>query len=134
MDAAYFEQCWRVGCFGGFLFGREAARRMAPRGRGEPVGPGGASVLRGARSFLIIRPESPGARRVSRIPTDPEQIRQLAATTTPVNTSMYVTNLILLRFATPSRFTSIEGYAPISGDTSIIRSRVECRNCTFVAS
>lgn len=29
MDADYFEKCWRVGCFGGFLFGREAARRMA---------------------------------------------------------------------------------------------------------
>ena len=29
MDADYFEKCWRVGCFGGFLFGREAVRRMA---------------------------------------------------------------------------------------------------------
>ena len=29
MDASYFEACWRVGCFGGFLFGREAARRMS---------------------------------------------------------------------------------------------------------
>src|SRR5262245_18635035 len=24
MEAAYFEAAWRVGCFGGFLFGREA--------------------------------------------------------------------------------------------------------------
>lgn len=32
MEAEYFERCWRIACFGGFLFGREAARRMAPRG------------------------------------------------------------------------------------------------------
>jgi NAD(P)-dependent dehydrogenase (short-subunit alcohol dehydrogenase family) len=31
MEADYFEQAWRVCCFGGFLFGREAARRMLPR-------------------------------------------------------------------------------------------------------
>ena len=28
MDAAYFEQAWRTGCFGGFLVGREAVRRF----------------------------------------------------------------------------------------------------------
>jgi len=27
MDAQYFERSWRVVCFGGFLFGREAIRR-----------------------------------------------------------------------------------------------------------
>lgn len=31
MEAEYFERCWRVCTFGGFLFGREAVRRM----RGE---------------------------------------------------------------------------------------------------
>ena len=34
MDAAYFEQSWRVVCFGGFLFGREAIRLMLPKKRG----------------------------------------------------------------------------------------------------
>ena len=34
MEADFFEHCWRVGCFGGFLFGRESARTMLPRGRG----------------------------------------------------------------------------------------------------
>ena len=33
MEAEYFETCWRIGCFGGFLFSREALRRMVPRGR-----------------------------------------------------------------------------------------------------
>jgi hypothetical protein len=30
MEADYFEESWRVACFGGFLFGREALRRMVP--------------------------------------------------------------------------------------------------------
>ena len=32
--AEMFEKVWRLGCYAGFLFGREAARRMVPRGRG----------------------------------------------------------------------------------------------------
>src|ERR1700722_8897633 len=31
MEVDYFEQSWRIVCFGGFLFAREAARRMVPR-------------------------------------------------------------------------------------------------------
>jgi NAD(P)-dependent dehydrogenase (short-subunit alcohol dehydrogenase family) len=34
MTAQQFEDFWRVGCFGGFLVGREAARRLVPLGRG----------------------------------------------------------------------------------------------------
>ncbi len=33
-SAADFEKAWRGSCYAGFLFGREAARRMLPRGRG----------------------------------------------------------------------------------------------------
>src|SRR4029453_11516493 len=29
-----FERCWRIGCFGGFLVGREAARAMVLKGHG----------------------------------------------------------------------------------------------------
>ena len=36
MEAAFFEQVWRVACFGGFLVGREAARRMAATGGAAP--------------------------------------------------------------------------------------------------
>ena len=28
MEAAYFENSWKIGCFGGFLFAREALKRM----------------------------------------------------------------------------------------------------------
>jgi NAD(P)-dependent dehydrogenase (short-subunit alcohol dehydrogenase family) len=37
LSAEQFEQFWRVGCFGGFLVGREAARRLAPLGRGTII-------------------------------------------------------------------------------------------------
>src|SRR4029450_344258 len=47
MDAAYFEAVWRVGCFGGFLVGREAVRRMLPHGRGSVIVTGATPSLRG---------------------------------------------------------------------------------------
>jgi NAD(P)-dependent dehydrogenase (short-subunit alcohol dehydrogenase family) len=34
MSDAFFEETWRVACFGGFVAGREAARRMLPAGAG----------------------------------------------------------------------------------------------------
>ena len=50
MEARYFERAWRVGTFGGFLFGREAVRRM--RGGGGTVLFTGASAsLRGRANF-----------------------------------------------------------------------------------
>jgi hypothetical protein len=37
---ADFEAMWRVGCLGGFIFGREVARRMLRRGYGTIITPG----------------------------------------------------------------------------------------------
>jgi NAD(P)-dependent dehydrogenase (short-subunit alcohol dehydrogenase family) len=54
MEAAYFERCWRVACFGGFLFGREAARRMQPRGRGTILFTGASASLRGKAHFAAF--------------------------------------------------------------------------------
>lgn len=48
MDAEYFEMCWRVCCFGGFLFGREAVSRM--RG-GSVLFTGASASLRGRPNF-----------------------------------------------------------------------------------
>jgi NAD(P)-dependent dehydrogenase (short-subunit alcohol dehydrogenase family) len=53
MEAAYFEQAWRVCCFGGFLFGREAARRMLPRG-GTLLFTGASASLRGRAGFAAF--------------------------------------------------------------------------------
>lgn len=51
MEADYFERSWRVGCFGGFLFGREAARRMLPAGGGTLLFTGASASLRGRAGF-----------------------------------------------------------------------------------
>jgi NAD(P)-dependent dehydrogenase (short-subunit alcohol dehydrogenase family) len=48
IDDAFFEQAWRLGCFGGFLFGREAARRM--------LDSGGTLIFTGATASLRARP------------------------------------------------------------------------------
>ena len=47
LSAEQFEQFWRIGCFGGFLVGREAARRLAPLGRGTIIFTGASASLRG---------------------------------------------------------------------------------------
>ena len=43
MTADYFERCWRVCTFGAFLFVREAAKHMSPRGEGSSAGQGRAA-------------------------------------------------------------------------------------------
>lgn len=49
-SAEEFERCWRAGCLGGFLVGREAARAMLERvGQG---GPGGTILFTGATASL----------------------------------------------------------------------------------
>jgi NAD(P)-dependent dehydrogenase (short-subunit alcohol dehydrogenase family) len=48
MDDEFFEQLWRLCCFGGFLAGREAARRMLPGG--------GTLIFTGATASLRARP------------------------------------------------------------------------------
>jgi NAD(P)-dependent dehydrogenase (short-subunit alcohol dehydrogenase family) len=48
MDDAFFEELWRLCCFGGFLFGREAARRMLPAG--------GTLLFTGATASVRARP------------------------------------------------------------------------------
>ena len=51
MTADYFERAWRVGCFGGFLFGREAVKRMLPNKRGTLLFTGASASLRGRANF-----------------------------------------------------------------------------------
>ena len=51
MSADYFEASWRVCCYGGFLFAREALRRMVPRGGGTVLFTGASASLRGRPNF-----------------------------------------------------------------------------------
>lgn len=50
MDASLFEYSWRVCCFGGFLYGREAIKRMKARG-GTLLFTGASASLRGRANF-----------------------------------------------------------------------------------
>ena len=51
MEADYFENSWRVCCFGGFLFGREAVRRLVPAGGGTLLFTGASASMRGRAMF-----------------------------------------------------------------------------------
>lgn len=62
MEAEFFERCWRVACFGGFLFGREAARLMKPRGRGTILFTGASASMRGKPYFAAFTAAKGGLR------------------------------------------------------------------------
>ncbi len=49
-----FERCWRIGCLSGFLVGRAAAARMAPRGQGTLLFTGATASLRGGAGFANL--------------------------------------------------------------------------------
>ncbi len=49
-----FERCWRVGCFGGFLVGRAAARIMMKQGMGTILFTGATASLRGGAGFVNL--------------------------------------------------------------------------------
>jgi NAD(P)-dependent dehydrogenase (short-subunit alcohol dehydrogenase family) len=49
----YFK-IWEMACFGGFLVGREAARRMLPRGHGTIIFTGATASVRGRANFAAF--------------------------------------------------------------------------------
>jgi len=65
MDAGYFESVWRVGCFGGFLVGREAVRRMLPHGRGTVIFTGATASLRGKPATTAFASAKAGLRSLA---------------------------------------------------------------------
>ena len=46
-----YAKVWEMGAFAGFLMGREAARRMTPRGRGTILFTGATASMRGSAGF-----------------------------------------------------------------------------------
>jgi len=54
MTARVYYKTWEMGCFGGFLVGREAARTMLPRGRGSIFFTGASASLRGREGFAAF--------------------------------------------------------------------------------
>ncbi|PWT91798.1 MAG: glucose 1-dehydrogenase [Proteobacteria bacterium] len=65
LSAEQFEQFWRVGCFGGFLVGREAARRLVPLGRGTIIFTGASGSLRGKPGFAHFAAAKAGLRMIA---------------------------------------------------------------------
>jgi NAD(P)-dependent dehydrogenase (short-subunit alcohol dehydrogenase family) len=63
--ADMFEKIWRLGCYAGFLFGREAARRMSPRGKGTILFTGATASVRGGAQFAAFAAAKNGLRAVA---------------------------------------------------------------------
>jgi NAD(P)-dependent dehydrogenase (short-subunit alcohol dehydrogenase family) len=63
--AEMFEKVWRLGCYAGFLFGREAARRMMPRGKGTILFTGATASVRGSSQFAAFAAAKGGLRQVA---------------------------------------------------------------------
>jgi NAD(P)-dependent dehydrogenase (short-subunit alcohol dehydrogenase family) len=65
MPAELFEQTWRVATFGGFLVGREAARRLTPLGKGTIIFTGATASLRGRPPFTAFASAKAGLRSLA---------------------------------------------------------------------
>jgi NAD(P)-dependent dehydrogenase (short-subunit alcohol dehydrogenase family) len=65
LSAELFEEFWRIGCFGGFLVGREAARRLVPLKRGTVLFTGASGSLRGKPGFAHFAAAKAGLRMVA---------------------------------------------------------------------
>jgi NAD(P)-dependent dehydrogenase (short-subunit alcohol dehydrogenase family) len=64
-EAEFFEDMWRVACFGGFLVGREAARRLVPTGRGSVLFTGASASVRGRPGFAHFSAAKAGLRMIA---------------------------------------------------------------------
>jgi NAD(P)-dependent dehydrogenase (short-subunit alcohol dehydrogenase family) len=60
----YFK-VWEMGCFAGFLTGREAAKVMVPRGRGTILFTGASASLRGREGFAAFAGAKHGLRALA---------------------------------------------------------------------
>lgn len=54
MTSRVYFKTWEMGCFGGFLVGREAAKVMVGRGRGTILFTGATASLRGSAGFAAF--------------------------------------------------------------------------------
>jgi NAD(P)-dependent dehydrogenase (short-subunit alcohol dehydrogenase family) len=60
-----FEKVWRLGCFGAFVFGREAVRHMLPRRQGTVIFTGATASLRGGANFAAFAAAKFGTRAIA---------------------------------------------------------------------
>ncbi|WP_296597452.1 SDR family oxidoreductase [Phenylobacterium sp.] len=60
-----FFKVWEMACFAGFLAGREAAKKMEPRGRGTIIFTGATASVRGREGFAAFASAKHGLRALS---------------------------------------------------------------------
>lgn len=60
-----FEEMWRATSFGGFIVGREAARRMVPRGEGTILFTGATAAVKASANFAAFAAGKHGLRAVA---------------------------------------------------------------------
>lgn len=65
LTAGEFETFWRIGCFAGFVVGREAARRLVPLGRGTVIFTGASASLRGKPGYAQFAAAKAGLRMIA---------------------------------------------------------------------
>lgn len=65
MEDEFFEDRWRLCCFGGFLVGREAARRMLPDGGDSLLFTGATASVRSRPPFTAFASAKAGLRAVA---------------------------------------------------------------------
>ncbi|MET0342092.1 MAG: SDR family NAD(P)-dependent oxidoreductase [Polyangiales bacterium] len=65
LSAADFEAAWRISTLGGFLFGREVLRVLAPLGQGSLLFTGATASLRGRPPFGAFAAAKAGLRSVA---------------------------------------------------------------------
>jgi NAD(P)-dependent dehydrogenase (short-subunit alcohol dehydrogenase family) len=63
--ARAFRKVWEMACFGGFLTGREAAKRMLSRGHGTIVFTGATASVRGGTGFAAFAAAKHGLRALA---------------------------------------------------------------------
>jgi len=65
MEADFFEKCWRVCTFGGFLFSREVLKVMKPNGTGTFIFTGASASMRGKPFFAPFTAAKAGLRAMA---------------------------------------------------------------------
>jgi NAD(P)-dependent dehydrogenase (short-subunit alcohol dehydrogenase family) len=65
MDNAFFEDIWRLACFGGFMVGRESARRMVEQGSGSILFTGATASVRARPPFTAFASAKAALRAVA---------------------------------------------------------------------
>ena len=60
-----FRKVWEMACYGGFLTGREAARRMLAHGRGSIFFTGATASMRGGKGYAAFASAKAGLRAVA---------------------------------------------------------------------